>query len=215
MRSPVPSTCFRRLAPARMRHLRVHIGPEAIFLGPSCLPEAHRALRGEAHPHDALDRLEAILPRQVQAERRAHGVGQRLAIGARHHERQIVHRLRHGDALDIGPGIAGEEAVLLARRHVRLVEGLEAQELGIGSWAWRSRPGASAGSPSTAPPSTRPRRSGGDRCAPRASPASADRRCRWSMGFSTSPSITMATGGSAASRPPRRSASRSRTHSSC
>ena len=114
-----------------MRHLRVHIGPEAVFLRPQLFPEAHRALRRETHAHDALDRLEAILPRQMQAQRCPHRGGQRLAIGARHHEREIVRRLCHGDALDIGPGIAGEQAVLLPRRHLRLVEGLEAQVLGV------------------------------------------------------------------------------------
>src|SRR5688500_13122111 len=33
-----------RLAPARMRHVRVHIRPEAIFIAGQLLPEAHRPL---------------------------------------------------------------------------------------------------------------------------------------------------------------------------
>src|SRR5262249_16926363 len=62
---------FTRLAPARMRHLRIDVGPEAIFRRLQCFPHALRALVGETETHDRLDRLEAVLPRQGEPQRRA------------------------------------------------------------------------------------------------------------------------------------------------
>src|SRR5262245_14105053 len=51
------------LAPARMRYLRIDVGPEAVFGGLQILPIALRPLVGERHPHDRLNVFEAVLPR--------------------------------------------------------------------------------------------------------------------------------------------------------
>ncbi len=62
----------------------------------------------------------------MQPDRRPHGVGHRLAIGTGDHEGQIVGGLGHGQPFDIGPRQAGaEQTRALARRHVRVVEGLK------------------------------------------------------------------------------------------
>src|SRR5262245_11873150 len=71
---------FRRLAPAWMRDLRIDVGPEAVFRRLQRLPVALRPLVGEGEAHDRLDRLEAILPRHRQPDRRAHLLGHRLAV---------------------------------------------------------------------------------------------------------------------------------------
>src|SRR5882724_1170534 len=55
---------FGRLAPARMRHLRVHVGPEAVFARLQLLPERNRPLVAELDADDRLHVLEAVLPRR-------------------------------------------------------------------------------------------------------------------------------------------------------
>src|SRR6185369_9513900 len=126
-RDPLTGTedLFLRLAPARMRHIRIHIRPEAVFGSLQLFPEAHRTFGDEAYFHDRLDGLEPVFPRQMQPDRRAHRFGDRLAIGAGDHESELVHGFSDGDALDIGPGVAAEQSGPLARCDVGLVEGLE------------------------------------------------------------------------------------------
>src|SRR5215208_4179133 len=70
-RHPLPGAehPLARLAPARMRDLRVHIGPEAVFRGLDRFPEALRPPRHQADPDQRLASLEAILPRLVAADR--------------------------------------------------------------------------------------------------------------------------------------------------
>src|SRR5690349_20517374 len=51
-----------RLAPARMRHLRIDVGPEAVLGALQRFPETLWPLVGEAEARDRLDRLEAVLP---------------------------------------------------------------------------------------------------------------------------------------------------------
>ncbi len=46
---------FTRLAPARMRDLRVDVGPEAVFARLDLLPERDRPLIGELEKDDGLD----------------------------------------------------------------------------------------------------------------------------------------------------------------
>ena len=94
-----------RLAPARMRDLRIDVGPEAVFGRLQRLPVALRPLVGEGEAHDRLDRLEAVLPRRREPHRRAHLLRHRLAVGAGDHEGELVGRLRHGQPFDIGPRI--------------------------------------------------------------------------------------------------------------
>src|SRR5688500_454672 len=60
------------LAPARMRDLGIHVRPEAVFGRLQRLPVALRALVGEVEADDRLDRLEAVLPRHGEPDRRAH-----------------------------------------------------------------------------------------------------------------------------------------------
>src|SRR6476661_5991655 len=73
---------FARLAPARMRHLRIDVGPEAILRRLQCLPHALRTLVGETETHDRLDRLEAVLPRQGEPQRCTVLPRERMSIGA-------------------------------------------------------------------------------------------------------------------------------------
>src|SRR5688572_19419649 len=62
---------LHRLAPARMRDVGVHIGPEAVFGGLERFPQADGTLFDEGYLPDRLDGLEAIFPGQMQAKRRA------------------------------------------------------------------------------------------------------------------------------------------------
>src|SRR5688572_11212659 len=55
---------FRRLAPARMRDLGVHIGPEAVFAALDLFPEADGTAVGEGDAGDRLAGLEAVFPRE-------------------------------------------------------------------------------------------------------------------------------------------------------
>src|SRR5438128_3961200 len=109
-----------------MWDLGIDVGPEGVLARLQGLPERYRALVGECEFDDRLRRLEAVLPRQLHAQGRAVLAGQWLAVGARHHERQLVRRLLDGDTLDIGPGIPER---LLARGDLRIVEALGAHEL--------------------------------------------------------------------------------------
>ena len=111
-----------------MRHFRIHIRPEAVFAGLQLLPIALRPLRDEGDAHDRLDRLESVFPRQREADRRAELVEERLAIGARHHEGEIVLRFLDGHAFRIGPRIPD---LPLSRRDLRILERLEAQIFGF------------------------------------------------------------------------------------
>src|SRR4051812_38198736 len=83
---------FARLAPARMRDLRVHVGPEPVFGGLQRLPERLRPLRRERHFGDRLDRLEAVFPRHGEAERRAELVAERPAVDPGRQEGEVVVR---------------------------------------------------------------------------------------------------------------------------
>src|SRR5215468_6195815 len=82
-----------RLAPARMRHLRIDVRPEPVLARLQRLPEALRPLVGEAEAGDRLDRLEPVLPRHGEPQRRAHRLGNRLAVGAGDQEGELVGRL--------------------------------------------------------------------------------------------------------------------------
>src|SRR5947199_2433223 len=76
---------LRRLAPARMRHLRIHVRPESIFARLQLLPETDRALGDEADFSNRFDRLETVFPRQREADRRAERFAERLAVSADDH----------------------------------------------------------------------------------------------------------------------------------
>src|SRR5688572_33468080 len=58
---PLPS-----LTPARVVHLRVHIGVETVFARRRQIPGGHRLALGEPDLHQRLAALEAILPRYDQ-----------------------------------------------------------------------------------------------------------------------------------------------------
>ena len=127
-----------------MRDLRVHIGPETVFGGLNLLPEGLRPLVGQGDLHQRLAGLEAVFPGLVEADRAAILRRQRLAIGADHHEGQLVAGLLDGAGLDIGPGVP---ALLQAGHHGRDRRGLEADEPGAGLDADRlqQRPELEAG----------------------------------------------------------------------
>src|SRR5712692_386543 len=73
-RLPAPhfgNTALRRLAPARMVDLRVHVRIEAVLAGGGPVPGGLGLLRRQADLHQGLGALEAVLPRDDHAERRA------------------------------------------------------------------------------------------------------------------------------------------------
>src|SRR5215211_811872 len=113
-----------RLAPARMRHLRVDVRPEAVLVCRKRLPEALRPLVREGEPDERLRRFEAVLPRHGEAQRGAELVRERLAVDAADEEAQLVCGLLHRQTLDIGPRIPD---LPLAWRHRLVEEGLHAQ----------------------------------------------------------------------------------------
>src|SRR4029077_12865299 len=82
-RSPLPSpdNLLARLAPARMRHLRIDIGPEAILCRLQRFPHAPRTLISEAEGHNRLDGLEAVFPGQRETQRRTMLPGEWMPIG--------------------------------------------------------------------------------------------------------------------------------------
>src|SRR3546814_5984944 len=86
-----------------MRHLRVHVGPEAVLVALYGGPERRRALVGELEAHDALDVLEAVFPRRREAQRRAVLLHDRLAVESGRGEGELVARLGPGEALAVGP----------------------------------------------------------------------------------------------------------------
>src|SRR3546814_2224090 len=90
-----------------MRHLRVHVGPEAVLVVLYGGPERRRALVGELEAHDALDVLEAVFPRRREPQRRAVLLPDRLAVESARDEGEFVARAGHGGALDVGPGVQG------------------------------------------------------------------------------------------------------------
>src|SRR5256885_6751510 len=62
---------LRGLAPARVRHVGVHIGIKAILVARRLVPGRARLLVGQADGDDALGALEAVLPRHDQPHGRA------------------------------------------------------------------------------------------------------------------------------------------------
>ncbi len=110
-----------------MRHLGVHVGPEAIFVVGQLLPERDRTLFRELDADDRLDALEAVLPRRREPERRAILLVDRLAVEAGGDEGKVVRRLVDRQPLGVGPGI---KEILLARHDRGLAERLHDDVLG-------------------------------------------------------------------------------------
>src|SRR3990167_7629800 len=76
------------LTPARVVHIGVHIGIEAILVGSRFVPGGTRLLLGEADLDDALAALETVLPRHHQTHGRTVLLGQHFAIHAKTQQRQ-------------------------------------------------------------------------------------------------------------------------------
>src|SRR6185295_10839897 len=110
---------FARLAPARMRHLRIDVGPEAIFRWLQRFPHAPWTLVGEIETYDRLDRLESVFPRQSEPQGRAVLPRKRVSIGAGDEESEFVRGFRHRHAFHIGPRIP---RLPLTGRHLRIQE---------------------------------------------------------------------------------------------
>src|SRR6476661_162966 len=96
---------FARLTPARMRHLRIDVGPEAVLGSLQGLPKGPRPLVSEHEMRDRFDRLETVLPRHRKTKRRALRLRHRLAVGPGYQEREFVGGFPHSEALDIRPRI--------------------------------------------------------------------------------------------------------------
>src|SRR3546814_17346550 len=82
-------------------------------------PMLVQSVIGESELHDRLDLLEAVFPRLCQPQRSPHLLGDRLAVDADGYEGEVVVRLGHGQALDIGPRIP---ELPLTGRFFRLLE---------------------------------------------------------------------------------------------
>ena len=164
------------LAPARMRHVRIHVRPEAVFGGLQRLPEAVRPLVDEAESC-TIDLID-LKPYFHGSARRS---GAPTAWRAACRRRRSTMKARSlsasamVSALDIGPGIPELPA---ARWRCRIHERLDPHVFRAPRSAWRDRPAASTGSRSREWPSTTLRRSDGDKAALRAAFSSGDRRCR-------------------------------------
>src|SRR5271166_5442571 len=74
---------FFGLTPARMIHIRIHVGIETVLHGSGNVPGIQRLAVGEANAHDRFRTLETVLPGQDDAERSAILVGKVLAIHAK------------------------------------------------------------------------------------------------------------------------------------
>src|SRR5262252_449194 len=59
-----------RLAPARMRDIRVDVRPEPVLAALDGFPERDRALFGKREADDRFDRFEPVFPGQYQPQRR-------------------------------------------------------------------------------------------------------------------------------------------------
>src|SRR3546814_13382554 len=87
-----------------MRHLRVHVGPEAVLVALYGGPERRRALVGELAAPDTLDVLEAVFPLPRAAQRRAALLHDQLAVASARAAGQLVERSGPGDAPALGSG---------------------------------------------------------------------------------------------------------------
>src|SRR6185312_9221554 len=125
-----PDVALGCLAPARVVHLRIHVGVEAIFLRSGEIPGRARLALGEVDFGDGLDRLETILPGDDQPLRRPVLVGKSPAIKPNDEQGQRVHGLVDAQALDIRPL---ENRCTLARHALRIVERGEFDVLGFRS----------------------------------------------------------------------------------
>src|SRR5437867_2165371 len=126
---------LERLRPARVRHLRVHIGLEGILVRRERFPKARGLRFDEFDLHDRFDAFEAVLPRHDEPHRRSVLPGQRLSVNARGQQRERVHRLVHPQALEVWPRITRH--LRHARRFGGAIEGEEADELRPGLWPRR------------------------------------------------------------------------------
>src|SRR5262249_36379774 len=123
---------FGGLAPARVRHLRIDVRPEAVFGRLQRLPQALRACVGETKPHNRLDRFESVLPWHRKPQRRTMLAGKRMAVATGREKRELVGRLGHGEAFDVGPRKPG---LLLPWRDLWIHEGFHSHILCGTEWA--------------------------------------------------------------------------------
>src|ERR1700720_1668149 len=83
-------TALARLRPAGVVHRRIDVGIEAVFLGADLVPEGLRLLVRKVETDDRLATLEAVLPREDDADRSAVLVGQHVAVTAEGQQRKRV-----------------------------------------------------------------------------------------------------------------------------
>src|SRR6185437_2210485 len=86
MKERCTDATLARLAPARMRHVRVDVRVKPILLGSGLAPRRPRLLLGKADFHDRLDAFESMLPRHDESQRCPVLVGQYPPIEPDHHE---------------------------------------------------------------------------------------------------------------------------------
>ena len=88
-----------------MRHGRIDVGEEVVFVRNDIVPKGVRFLGDQLDLDDRLDALEAVLPRRDETQRGAVLRRKRVAVDARCEEGERIHRLREGQPLVVGPRI--------------------------------------------------------------------------------------------------------------
>src|SRR6516225_6126725 len=103
-KQPVADAPFGGLAPTRMVDRRIDVGVEAILARVLACPRGLRLLLDELDANDRFDSLEAVFPRDDQADRRAVLIEQGLAVKPDRQNCQRMHRLDETQTLDVRPG---------------------------------------------------------------------------------------------------------------
>src|SRR5579864_3101458 len=75
-------TAFRGLAPARMVHIWIYVGIEAVLVGRGLVPRGRRLAADEVDLDDRFDALESILPGKDDANRSAVLIWESLSVKA-------------------------------------------------------------------------------------------------------------------------------------
>src|SRR6516162_3627704 len=83
---------LRGLAPARMVHVRIHVGVKAVFIRRVLAPRRSRLVGNQFYFYDGFDSLETVFPRNDEADRRAVLCRQRTAVKSAREKRQRMHR---------------------------------------------------------------------------------------------------------------------------
>ncbi len=151
------------LAPARMIHVRIHVGVKAVFIRRILAPRRARLVGHQLDFDDGFDALETVFPRHDQPDGRAILRRQCAAINPAGQNRQRMHRLVHPQTLDVRPV---QHVAALAGHPLGIEQRLERDIFCAAQSARPRRAVWTAKIPPTESPWTTPRRSASGKCAP-------------------------------------------------